>query len=130
MLVYLTDEKQEALVQQWGWDGAVKDNGGDSLMVVDASVNSTKLNQVIEHSASVDVRLDDKGKANTTVTLGYFNNLAPWEVGKDPYLVNKLMVGGMYGGYVRLLTAPGSSMLSVKDKSGEIGIEAILARTD
>lgn len=125
MLIYVTDQKQQALVQQWGWDGSVGDTGGDSLMVVDASVNSTKLNQVIEHSASVDVRIDDAGKANTTVTLDYFNNLAPWEKGKDPELVSKLMVGGMYGGYVRLLTAPGSSMLSVKDKSGEIGVEAV-----
>ena len=101
------------------------DTGGDSLMVVDASVNSTKFNQVIEHSASVDVRLDAAGKANTTVTLDYFNNLGPWERGKDPELVSKLMVGGMYGGYVRLLTPPGSRVLSVKDKGGEVGVEAV-----
>jgi hypothetical protein len=94
-------------------------------MVVDASVNSTKLNQVVEHSAAIDVRLDDAGKANTTVTLDYFNNLSPWEQGKDPELVSKLMVGGMYGGYVRLLTPPGSRVLSVKDEEGEIGVEAV-----
>lgn len=125
LLIYDFDAGQQDLVRQWGWDGGVHDAGGDSIMVVDASVNSTKLNQVIEHSATIDVRLDDAGKANTTVTLDYFNNLAPWEEGKDPALVNKLMVGGMYGGYVRLLTPPGSRVLSVKDDVGEIGVEAV-----
>ena len=125
MLVYTTDKKQQALVQKWGWDGAVEDKGGDSLMVVDASVNSTKLNAVVEHSASVDVALDDAGRANTTVKLDYFNNLAPWERGKDPDLVTKLMVGGLYGGYVRLLTPPGSRITSLTDNGGEIGVEAV-----
>jgi hypothetical protein len=125
MMIYDFDRAQQDLVRQWGWDGSVHDAGGDSIMVVDASVNSTKLNQVIEHSASIDVRLDDAGKANTTVTLDYFNNLSPWARGKDPELVNKLMVGGMYGGYVRLLTPPGSRVLSVKDDEGEIGVEAV-----
>jgi hypothetical protein len=62
MLIYDFDGAQQDLVRQWGWDGSVHDAGGDSIMVVDASVNSTKLNQVIEHSASIDVRLDDAGK--------------------------------------------------------------------
>ena len=125
MLLYTFDGKQQDLVKQWGWDGGVSNSGGDQLMVVDASVNSTKLNAVIEHSATVDVSIDDAGKATTTVKLNYFNNLKPWEEGKDPYLVDKLMLGGTYGGYVRLLTPPGTRMLSVKDSGGEIGVEEV-----
>ncbi len=125
LMLFSYDRKQEELVHQFGWDGSVSYTSGDYLQVVDASVNSTKLNEVIEHSADVDVRLDANGAATTTVTLHYFNNLKPWEQGKDPALVRKLMLGGMYGGYTRLLTPPGTKMLSVKDANGEIGVEEV-----
>ena len=45
--------------------------------------------------------------------------------GKDPELVYHLMAGGMYGGYTRLLTPPGTRVLSVKDAAGEVGIEEV-----
>ena len=35
------------------------------------------------------------------------------------------MLGGMYGGYLRLLTPPGSRIVSVKDASGEVGVEEV-----
>ncbi len=125
LMLFSYDQKQEELVRQFGWDGGVSYTSGDYLQVVDASVNSTKLNEVIEHSADVDVRLDSNGAATTTVTLHYFNNLKPWEQGKDAGFVYKLMLGGMYGGYTRLLTPPGTARLSVKDANGEIGVEEV-----
>jgi hypothetical protein len=125
LMLFSYDSTQEELVRQFGWDGGVSYTSGDYLQVVDASVNSTKLNEVIEHSANVDVRLDASGAATTTLTLDYFNNLKPWEQGKDPELVRKLMLGGMYGGYTRILTPPGTKMLSVKDANGEIGVEEV-----
>jgi len=125
LMLFSYDAKQEQLVQQFGWDGGVSYSSGDFLQVVDASVNSTKLNEVIEHSANVDVKLDASGAAATTVTLDYFNDLTPWEQGKDPQLVQKLMLGGMYGGYTRLFTPPGTKMLSVRDAQGEIGVEEV-----
>jgi Protein of unknown function (DUF4012) len=125
MLLYSFDQKQEALIKEWGWDGGVRYKSGDQLMLVDASVNSTKLNAVITHSANVDVVLDHDGSATTTVTVNYNNDLASWERGKDPDLVTKLMLGGLYGGYVRLLAPPGSRILSVRQGGTDVGIEEV-----
>ena len=98
---------------------------GDHLMVVDASVNSTKLNAVVKHSADVDVQLGEDGAATTTVTLDYDNDLRSWERGRDPELVENLMLGGLYGGYVRLMTPPGSKIISVRDDSHDVGLEEV-----
>jgi hypothetical protein len=125
LLLYTSDDRQEELIHQFGWDGAVGYQGGDYLQVIDASVNSTKLNAVIRHSAQVEVKLDGDGAAATTVALDYDNDLAGWSVGRDPKLVEILMLKGQYGGYVRLLTPPGSKITSVKDETGEIGVEEV-----
>lgn len=125
LLLFSTSPRQEELIAQLGWDGSVDYTSGDYLQLVDASVNSTKLNVVIDHSAHVDVRLAPDGSATTTVTLDYFNNLAPWAQQRDPELVRRLMLGGQYGGYVRLLAPPGSKIVSVKDGTEEIGAEEV-----
>jgi hypothetical protein len=125
LLLYAFDSKQEDLIRQWHWDGSVKYTSGDHLMMVDASVNSTKLNAVVTHKANVDVQLGDDGAATTTVTLDYDNKLSQWEHGRDPVLVERLMLGGLYGGYVRLMTPPGSRILSVKDAGKDVGIEEV-----
>ncbi len=121
LLIYSSDPGEEQVIRQFGWDGSVTRPPGDYLMLVDASVNSTKLNAAMEQSATVDVRLNPAGGATTTVAVDYFNNLSAWAKGKDPGLVSKLMLGGVYGDFLRLLTPPGSSILSVRDGQGEIG---------
>ncbi|HYM15557.1 MAG TPA: DUF4012 domain-containing protein [Dehalococcoidia bacterium] len=125
LLLYSTSPSQERLIAGLGWDGSVYYTSGDYLQLVDASVNSTKLNVVIDHSASVDVRLGPDGSAATNVTLDYFNDLTTWAKGRDPLLVQRLMLGGLYGGYVRLLAPPGSKLVSLKDGSQEVGAEEI-----
>ncbi len=124
-MLYSFDPKEESVIRQFGWDGSVNYKSGDYLALVDASINSTKLNAIIEHSADIDVKLREDGSAETTVTLDYFNDLKPWEQGRDPDLVEKLMLGGLYGGYLRLLTPPGSRVVSVKDAAGEVGVEEV-----
>jgi hypothetical protein len=57
------------------------------------------------------------------VTVDYFNDLASWEQGRDPELVRKLMLGGLYGGYLRLFVPPGARLSEVRDEGGEIGLE-------
>ncbi|MBI5289511.1 MAG: DUF4012 domain-containing protein [Chloroflexi bacterium] len=126
LLLYSFDPGQQALIEQMGWDGAVANaSPGDYLMVVDASVNSTKLNAVVEHSADILVQLAEDGTALTTVHLDYENPLSAWGAGRDPQLVEKLMLGGQYGGYVRVLAPDGSRVISVHDGQEEIGLEEV-----
>ena len=125
LLIYLNDADEERLVREMGWDGGLRDGPGDYLMVVDASVNSTKLNIAIEQSLRLDVTLDELGNARHQVTLGYVNNLPRWQEGRDPELVRRLMLGGTYGGYVRLLTPPESRLLAATERGNSIGLEEI-----
>ncbi len=126
LLLYSFDADQQALIERMGWDGGVAhQDGSDYLMVVDASVNSTKLNAVVQHSADIGVRLAGDGTATTTVHLDYDNPLSAWARGRDPRLVDKLMLGGQYGGYVRLLAPNGSRIVSVHDGEREIGLEEV-----
>jgi hypothetical protein len=125
LLIYLNDANEERLVQEMGWDGGLRDGPGDYLMVVDASVNSTKLNIAIEQSLRLDVTLDELGNARHQVTLGYVNDLPRWEEGRDPELVSRLMLGGTYGGYVRLLTPPESQLVAATERGSSIGVDEI-----
>jgi hypothetical protein len=125
LLIYLNDANEERLVQEMGWDGGLRDGPGDYLMVVDASVNSTKLNIAIEQSLRLDVTLDELGNARHQVTLGYVNDLPRWQEGRDPELVRRLMLGGTYGGYVRLLTPPESRLVAATERGSSIGVDEI-----
>ncbi len=110
VLFYSFDPAVESLTQSMGLDGALQGRPGDYLMPVEASVNSTKLNIAIDKRMQMQVALDELGDAHSTVTFDYQNDLTAWEQGRDPTLVSRLMLDGLYGGYLRLFT-DGSSRL-------------------
>jgi hypothetical protein len=99
-------------------------------MVVDASVNSTKLNIAMEQSLHLDVTLDELGNAHHRIVLGYVNDLPRWQEGRDPELVRRLMLGGTYGGYVRLLTPSASRLVSATERGRSIGVDEISEEGD
>ena len=127
LMLYSFDTEQQGLIEQMGWDGGLAgpEENSDYLMVVDASINSTKLNWIVGHEAAIEVKLAEDGTAINTVTLDYDNPFSEWALGRDPYIIDKLMLGGQYGGYVRLLTPDGSRIVSVTDGRDEIGLEEI-----
>jgi hypothetical protein len=92
-------------------DGALARPDGDYLMLVDASVNSTKLNVALRQELALKVRVHEDGTAHHELRVSYRNDLPAWATGRDPALVGRLMLGGVYGGYARLL-APYRSRLS------------------
>jgi hypothetical protein len=124
-LFYSFDPVLQALAHEMKLDGALQDPPGDYLMPVEASVNSTKLNIVIDKRMEMQVALDDLGDAHSTVTLRYENDLASWEQGRDPDLVYRLMLGGLYGGYLRLFTKAPSRLLDVAIDGASAGAEEI-----
>ena len=68
-LFYSFDPALQSLAHDMGLDGALQDPPGDYLMPVEASVNSTKLNIVIDKRMEMQVALDELGDAHSTVTL-------------------------------------------------------------
>ena len=69
--------------------------------------------------------LDELGNAHTEVSLHYENDLASWESGRDPELVWRLMLDGVYGGYLRLFTKHASRPLSAQIDGVESGLSEI-----
>ena len=112
-------------VRSLGLDGALEQPDGDYVMLVDASVHSTKLNIVLEQRIDLTVQIDALGGAHHRLSVTYHNDLPAWSQGRDPDLVRRLMLSGRYGGYVRLLAPGGSRVQSVALAGREVGPEAI-----
>ncbi len=98
---------EQTLIRDAGWDGALRQAKGDFLHLAEASVNSTKLNLIIAPEAVYQVEIDRSGTAHHSLALHYRNTLPEWSNGKDPRLVKQLMLGGLYGGYLRVFTPRG-----------------------
>ena len=124
LFVYASDAQLQALLDDLGWSGRVRSSGGDYLMVVDTSVHSTKLNLVLEQSLDMAVRLKENGDAGHRVAVRYKNALPQWADGKSEYLVSQ-MLGGLYGGYVRLLVPEQSLSQGVYRDGVVSGLEEV-----
>ena len=125
ILLFAYDPEMQSLVEKLELDGALETPDGDYFMLVDASVNSTKLNIVLDQRIDITVRIDAQGVAHHQVAVAYQNNLPAWAASRDPLLVRRLMLGGLYGGYVRLLAPDGSRLESVTLANREVGPEEI-----
>jgi hypothetical protein len=128
LLFYLRDPDAQRAVAQLGWDGGVHPSEGDYLMVADSSLNSTKLNLVVQSSVDLKVSLDDLGNATNTVTITYENEYSIWARDQDPRLAALVTGKGtltVYGDYVRLLIPSGSALLEVRDGDTPVGAESV-----
>jgi hypothetical protein len=121
-LLWLADQDAQRLVEQAGWTGAVRQDAGDYLYVVESNVAPTsKYNLVVDRADTLVVRVDEDGDAVNKLRLDWDNRAG--EVG-EPYdslrefSINQL---GWYGAYVRVLTPADSELASAKGQdSGPI----------
>ncbi len=119
------DPGLQALMVEYGFDGAIVETDGDYVMLADASVNSTKLNIVLETQTFLEVQLNPDGTATTTLKYEIHNPFDEWRQGRDPVLVGKLMLEGVYGSYSRVYTPLGSRLLDVSLNGRPVGAEQI-----
>ncbi len=101
------DPLEQTLLRDIGWDGRLRETSGDFLHLSEASVHSTKLNLIIQPEGSLRVEISELGDARHELRLVYHNPLDEWAEDKDPDLVRKLMLGGLYGGYLRVFAPRG-----------------------
>jgi hypothetical protein len=100
---------------------------GDFLLLADTSVNSTKLNLILETEAQVLIRLSPEGSLSRIVYSAR-NPFPEWEVGRDPRLVSALMHEGVYGSYLRIFALEEAQFLDLRlngrpDGPEQAGIE-------
>ena len=108
------DPAEQSLIRDAGWDGRLLEHSGDYLHFNEASVLSTKLNLIIRPEGSLTIDVTELGDVTHELRLTYSNELSEWSRDKDADLVQKLMLGGLYGGYLRVFGPPGMTDESVE----------------
>ena len=117
--MYFEDPTLQALGKEYSLDGTIVDPDGGYVLFADTSVHSTKLNLILNTSMDFELQLPYEGPATMTATYQYENPFPEWSKGRDPGLVNALMLEGVYGSFLRLYTPEGSRLrdILVNDKS-------------
>ncbi|MPZ22003.1 MAG: DUF4012 domain-containing protein [Dehalococcoidia bacterium] len=123
--VYSHDPATQELIEELGWDGGLAPGRDDFLLLADTSVNSTKLNLVVEQSIDLELRFNEDTSVDHVVDVTYRNELPTWAAGRDPELVQRLMLDGLYGDYLRLFAPLGSTLDSLLIDGQGVGAEAV-----
>ncbi|MEP7159253.1 MAG: DUF4012 domain-containing protein, partial [Chloroflexota bacterium] len=123
MLAWFNDPAAQALIADAPVGGAVRDDPGDYLYVVEANVSPpSKYNLVVDRTDELTVTLAADGSASTTLAMDWANNaLTPGE----PYASLRsysASEAGLYGSYVRVL-APASAQLTSAAGAGVDPVE-------
>ncbi len=113
MLVWFKDPAAQSLVADRPMGGAVRQDPGDYVYVVEANLAPTsKYDLVVDRRDSLDVTLAPNGDATDSLRLDWMNNaMDPGE----PYASIRsysTSTTGIYGAYVRVLTPGASQLLS------------------
>jgi hypothetical protein len=75
-LVYLEDEQAAIWLSELRWDGAVRADEGDYLMVVDTNMGFNKANALVQESLEYVVDLSDPDQPNAALTVFHHHTLA------------------------------------------------------
>jgi hypothetical protein len=126
-VAWLADDAAQEQVEQLGWAGAVHQDPGDYVYVVESNVAPTsKYNLAVDRTDSLVVRLDESGDALDSLRLEWQNLAAregePYQTLRD---ASPNGPDGWYGAYVRVLVPNASELVTVSGESaGEIsGVE-------
>jgi hypothetical protein len=123
--VLMLDAAEQTLVRDIGWSGDLQRPPGDYLHFNEANLNGTKLNLIIQPEAVYRIDVTELGDARHELRLSYRNTLPEWQAGKDPQFVRKLMLGGLYGGYLRVFVPEGAVQFSALLDGAPAAIEDV-----
>lgn len=123
--MHFWDERLQALGSDYFLDGAIIDAAGDFLMVADTSVQSTKLNLILETALRLDLQLTRQGEALSRVSYEVRNPFPEWREGRNPALVRALMLEGVYGCYLRVYAHAAARLRDVRLEGQTVGAEQV-----
>jgi hypothetical protein len=116
LLLQLDSPAMTALLAEHHWDGAVRPETGDFLMVVDSNIGFNKTNAVVESSLFYDVDLTDPSAPIGSLTVVHKNKAdgvlvcKQWDKirlqGEKDYPITDC-----YWNYLRVYTAKGTQLL-------------------
>jgi|GEM_PF-1429624 len=122
LLYFDAADLQQAVVRA-GWSGALRDDPGDYLYVVDSDFSYAEVNRFIEQEIRYTATLDRGLKVQeSTVTITYWNHFDRWSSAEtreqfgggcyDPATRDLVHSPGCYGDYIRLAVPRGSRFVS------------------
>ena len=123
--LHFNDERLQSLSGEYGFDGSLVSGEGDYLLIADTSVNSTKLNLILETRARLDLQLMAGGNARSLLTYEIGNSFPQWKEGRDPRMVRQLMLEGVYGCYLRVYASEQAKLLDVRLQGRSAGAEQV-----
>lgn len=129
---------EAAQLKRLRWDGAIRDDPGDYLMIVDANVGYGKVAPLINETIDYQVVLDTNGKGRAVTTINYAHQGKQSGIECLPYVIYDLnityekMIQRCYYDYLRLVVpkdsvlrdatahpTPGKYLLSNKPADGK-----------
>jgi hypothetical protein len=117
-LLWMADPEAQRLVEEAGWSGAVRQDLGDYLYVVESNVAPTsKYNLVVDRADSLVVKLGRDGNAVNSLRLDWQNHAG--EDGEPYESLRSFSINqeGWYGSYVRVLTPAGSDVREARGRA-------------
>ena len=122
LLIQLDSPTMTSLLERYHWDGAVRPDAGDFLMVVDSNIGFNKTNAVVESNLSYDVDLTSPLYPTASLTVFHKNNAAEivfckhWNKvraeGEDNYPITDC-----YWNYMRVYMKEGTTLLDATPQS-------------
>jgi hypothetical protein len=74
---------------------------------------------------SIELQLRGNGSVGVGVSYEIFNPFPIWQAGRDPRLVQALMIGGVYGSYLRVYAPPQAKLRDVRINGASAGPEEV-----
>ncbi len=119
LLLYFNDPDLQTAVQRAGWSGALRDDPGDFILVVDSDFSYAEVNRFIDQEMVYRVTLDHNLRVQeNTIFLTYWNHFDRWSSAEtreqfggacyDPQTQDLEVFPGCYGDYIRLYLPLGS----------------------
>lgn len=115
MLIQVDNPYLTSLLARTRWDGAVRPELGDFLMVVDSNIGFNKTSAVVEAGLVYEVDLHSEETPRTTLTVTHTNDATTiickhwfkiWLSGEKDYTISDC-----YWNYLRVYTAAGTTLL-------------------
>ena len=128
ILIQIDNPALTPILVRRGWDGAVRPDTGDFLMVVDTNVGFNKTNAVVETSIRYDVDLSIQGAAMASLSVTHRNNAVPlkcqplgvidyWTIEDPKYFESDYPIDRCYYTYLRVYRVPGAELMDANPQS-------------
>jgi hypothetical protein len=122
LILQLDNEKMSGFLSQHGWDGDIRPDHGDFLMVVDSNIGFNKTNAVVDTQIAYNIDLSNPAVPVAQVIVNHTNfasHLVPCALhdrvtleGQKDYPIDRC-----YWGYLRIYTREQSGLLQANPQS-------------